>query len=258
MKQTAFALYIFVVLLFSAQNALAWGSTGHRAIAEIAQDQLTRKSKKKLKTILGANYLPLFATWADEIRSEHNNPLGNLPHYVNMPFDVAYESSIKSANGDLVTVFNQMVAQFKSSESTTEEKATALKFIIHLVGDVHQPMHIGLADDLGGNKVDVKWFGETSNLHKVWDEEMIDYSRLSYIELARFANLLSPAPEKQFLNTTNTNWVDESQALTKLIYNNLDNKEFRYEYYYQFNPVVLQQIQKAGFRLGNVLNELLR
>lgn len=257
MKTRKLTWLLAIAFTLSALQAAAWGSTGHRAVAEIAWEQLNSKSKKKLKTILGDGYIPLFATWPDDVRSEKTNPLGKLPHYVNMPFNENYESSIKNTNGDLVTIFNQMVEQYKNPKSTNDEKVIALKFIIHLVGDVHQPMHIGLAEDLGGNKVDVKWFGEDSNLHKVWDEDMIDNSRLSYTELARFAGKPSPEALKQMLNTNVVDWVDESHALTKLIYYNLGNKEFSYEYYYQFSPVVLQQIQKAGYRLGNLLNELL-
>lgn len=239
-------------------NAGAWGSTGHRAVAQIAWEQLTDNSKQKLKAILGDDYIPLVATWADDIRSDKQNPLGKLPHYVNMPFDQNYESSVKNPDGDLVTIFNQMVEQFKNPDSTNEQKAIALKIIIHLVGDVHQPMHIGLAEDLGGNKVEISWMGKPSNLHKLWDEELIDYSRLSYTELARFAGNPTPAESKKLKKVDIIGWVDESHELTKLIYDNLGNNSYSYEYYYQFSPVVLNQIQKAGYRLGYLLNDLLQ
>ncbi len=239
-------------------NANAWGGTGHRAIAEIAYGQLSKKSIKKIEAILGDAYLPLYATWADDIRSEHDNPLGNLPHYVNMDLDTKYENAPKSERGDIVTILDEMMATVKDPNATKEDKAIALKFIIHLVGDIHQPMHVGLAEDLGGNKVEVQWFKETSNLHKVWDENLIDNTRLSYTELARFAGQPSTEELSTLYSGTFADWVNETHVYTKDIYENLGDKKYSYEYRYQYMPVVYQQIRKAGYRLGDLLNELMK
>ncbi len=249
---------IALLLSMNLQKALAWGSTGHRAIAEIAYQQLQPETKDKLKKILGDDYLPLVANWADNVRSEHDNPLAKIPHYVNMPFDVNYDDSEKSERGDIVTYLNQFVATLTNKKATEEEKAVALKFIVHLVGDLHQPMHVGLAEDLGGNKVDVLWFGEKSNLHKVWDENLIDNSNLSYTELARFAGKPTAKELVDLYTGTFTDWVDETHVYTKEIYDNLGDKNYGYEYRYTYLPLVYQQIQKAGYRLGFVLNELMK
>ncbi|WP_163711958.1 S1/P1 nuclease [Mangrovibacterium lignilyticum] len=255
-----YLFYLFLAAFTCLLNlsAGAWGSTGHRAVAQIAWEQLTPESKSKIKSILGDDYLPFVATWADDIRSEKDNPLGTVPHYVNMDFTDSYETAKKNANGDIVTLLNGMIDTLNNSTSTNEEKATALKFIIHLVADVHQPMHIGLAEDLGGNTVEVKWFEEVSNLHKVWDENMIDYSRLSYTELARFAGKPADVDLPKLLDSSIADWADESHEITKTIYNHLGIKSYSYAYYYQFFPVVLEQIQKAGYRLGDLLNELMQ
>jgi len=254
-----FARLTFTVLIvFSAMYAGAWGKTGHRAVAEIAYQHLDNLTKKNIEKLLGDSYLPLFATYADDIRSDRENPYGKLPHYVNMSFDENYENAPKNENGDLVTVFNEMVSKLKDPASSKEDKAVALKFIIHLVADSHQPMHVGLAEDLGGNKVDVTWFGEKTNLHYLWDEDMIDYSRLSYTELARFAGEPSASELKTLYNSSIVNWIDETHEFTKLIYDNLGDKNYGYEYYYKFSPIIYEQIQKAGFRLGHLLNELMK
>jgi len=253
-------IFYFLVFIFSCLlniSAGAWGSTGHRAVAEIAWQHLSKKSKSKISTILGDSYLPLYATWADDIRSEKNNPLGKVPHYINMEFTESYETAAKSENGDLITVLTGMIDQFSNPAATHEEKAESLKFIIHLVGDLHQPMHIGLAEDLGGNRVHVKWFNEDSNLHKVWDENIVDFSRLSYTELARFAGYPDAQDRRKLEEGSLVDWSNETHQITKTIYNHLDNKEFSYQYYYQFYPVVVQQIQKAGYRLAYLLDQLL-
>lgn len=261
MNKTIKIKWIALVLIFAVAcnfQALAWGKTGHRAIAEIGWQQLDRQAKRKIKALLGDSYLPLYANYADEIRSEKDNPMGTLPHYADMPFDVTYETSQKSKDGDLVTVMADMVNTLKSKRSTKEEKVVALKFIIHLVGDAHQPMHVALVEDMGGNKVDVTWFGEKTNLHHVWDESLIDFSELSYTELARFAGTPDPSEFKSLRDTSVVDWIDETHTYTKMIYDNLGDKNFGYDYYHQFFHVILKQIQKSGYRLGNYLNELMK
>jgi len=258
-QRANFARLTFIVLfIFTSMYAGAWGKTGHRAIAEIAYQHLEKSTKKNIEKLLGDSYLPLYATYADDIRSDRENPYRNLPHYVNMDFDENYEAASKNENGDLVTVFNEMISKLKDTESTKEDKAIALKLIIHLVADAHQPMHVGLAEDLGGNKVEVTWFGEKTNLHYLWDEDMIDYSRLSYTELARFAGEPSAKELKMLYNSSVVNWIDETRQYTKLIYDNLGDKDYGYEYYNKFSPIFYEQIQKAGFRLGQLLNELMK
>ncbi len=254
-----FGKVVFIgFLILSSLNAVGWGKTGHRAVAEIAYGELNKTTKKNIEKILGDSYLPLFATYADDIRSELENPNGSLPHYVNMNFDESYETAPESGQADLVAVFNDMVSKLNNPESTKEDQAVALKFIIHLVADAHQPMHVGLAEDLGGNKVEVTWFGERTNLHYLWDENMIDYSRLSYIELARFAGEPATGELKKMYQSTVVDWINESHEYTKIIYDNLGDKDYGYAYYYEFSPIFLTQIQKAGFRLGHLLNELMK
>lgn len=253
--------WIVLVLIFAVVinfQALGWGNTGHRAIAEIGWHQLDKQTKRKIQMLLGDNYLPLYANYADNVRSEKDNPLADLPHYVNMPLDVTYEASQKSEDGDLVTVMTDMVNTLKSKSSTKDEKIVALKFIIHLVGDAHQPMHVGLVDDLGGNRIDVKWFGEETNLHRLWDSDLVDFTQLSYTELARFAGTPESSEIKSLSNTSIVDWINETHTYTKMIYDNLGDKDYGYDYSYMFNPVVFKQIQKAGYRLGNFLNEVMK
>ena len=245
------------VYFLSVQNVSAWGSTGHRAIAEIAYGQLSAETKAKVKDILGNDYLPLFANWADEIRSDKDNAYNRLPHYVNMSLDEKYEEAERNPKGDLVSVMEDIVEMLQSKTSSNEEKAIALKFIIHLVGDAHQPMHVALSEDLGGNRVEVQWFRQTSNLHKLWDEDLIDYSRLSYKELAIFAGEPQKEELQAWQNLNLVDWINETHEITKDVYENLGDKNYSYVYNYQYGPVVYQQIQKAGYRLALFLTRLL-
>ncbi len=251
------ALVLIFAVVFNFQS-LAWGNTGHRAIAEIANQQIDKSTKKKIAALLGDSYLPIYANYADNVRSEHDNPLAHVPHYVNMPMEQTYEKAEKSDRGDLITVMNDMVSTLKDKNSSKEDKAVAIKFIIHLVADAHQPMHVGLAEDLGGNRVDVKWFHKETNLHRVWDSDIINSINLSYIELARFADSPKPEDLAEYKNISVVDWVDETHTYTKLIYDNLGDKDYSYEYLYQFSPLVYQQIQKAGYRLAYFLEDVLK
>ena len=256
-KIQGFLLAIILTLSLNLE-ALGWGANGHRAIAEIANHQLDRSTKKKIEALLGDSYLPLYGTYADDVRSERDNPLSRVPHYVNMPFEDSYETAEKNEQGDLVTVMNDMISTLKDKNSTKEEKAVALKFLIHLVADAHQPMHVGLAEDLGGNRVDVKWFGKETNLHRVWDTNIIESTFLSYMELARFAESAEVDSSKDKTNTSIVDWINETHEYTKLIYDNLGDRNYGYDYFHQFEPLVMQQINVAGYRLGNFLNEVLK
>lgn len=250
---------LIVLGLSSATSfrCLAWGKTGHRAIAEIAYQQLKPEAKFKITALLGDNYLPLYATWSDDIRSDTSNPLARAHHYANMALNETYAESSPSEE-DIVHILNKMIDQLDNPHSSNDEKAIALKFIIHLVGDIHQPMHVGLSEDAGGNLIEVKWFGEKTNLHKLWDEDLIDFSRLSYTELARFSGTPGENELNGMLNKSVVQWIDETHEQTKLIYENIGNKDYGYAYYNEYIPIVYKQIQRAGYRLANLLNLLLR
>jgi hypothetical protein len=220
-------LITILLLITSALQAWAWGKTGHRAIAEIAYQQLTPTAKLKIATLLGDNYLPLYATWADDIRSDPANPLSKAHHYANMELDESYEQS-NPKDDDIVHLLNQMIDKVDNQDTPAEDKVIALKFIIHLVGDIHQPLHLGTAEDLGGNLIDVKWFDEETNLHKLWDDDLIDFSRLSYTELARFAGTPGENERNDILNKSVVQWIDETHEQTRMIYQNIGNKDYNY------------------------------
>lgn len=257
MKIKGFCIVLILSLVIS-QKAMAWGATGHRAIATVAYEHLDKKVKANIKTLLGDDFIPYFSNWADEVRSIEGHQFAELRHYVNMPFGVKYQDSDKHQDGDIVTILNEMVSQLKDENSTKEEKADALKIIIHLMGDIHQPMHVGLEEDLGGNLIEVKWFGKPTNLHRLWDEGIIEHSQLSYTELAHFSQIEAKLKGEDVSDANFVECVDETRKITKQIYNKLGDKNFGYAYYREQMPIVLNQVNKAGIRLAYMLNKVLR
>jgi hypothetical protein len=130
--------------------------------------------------------------------------------------------------------------------------------LVHLVGDIHQPLHVGRGDDKGGNDFQVRWFKNGSNLHRVWDSGMIDERKLSYTELANSIDHASKAEVRVWQSTTTADWAAEAMLLRPQVYNVEKGADIGYEYMYTNWPTVEQQLEKAGIRLAGVLNELFR
>ena len=127
--------------------------------------------------------------------------------------------------------------------------------LIHLIGDIHQPFHVGCCDDRGGNNVKVKWFGDGSNLHRVWDSDMIDGTRLSYTELANAVGKPSGETLLKLLKGTSWDWAKESMSMRKQVYA-MGDGNLGYKYSYQHFGNVKQRILEAGVRLAGVLNTI--
>jgi len=105
-------------------------------------------------------------------------------HYVNIGDDETYETAQKNPEGDVVEAIQRLTGVLRDSQATPQDKVVAVKFLVHFVGDIHQPLHVGRHDDQGGNTIQVQWFGAPSNLHKVWDEQLIEAQKLSFSEFA--------------------------------------------------------------------------
>lgn len=258
MRIKIFAIVAIIMTSTSVYSITdTWGPTGHRATGKIAEKHLSRRAKKKIDELLQGESLAFVSTYADEIKSDRNFRKYYSWHYVNMPLDSDYESSEKNPKGDLVTGVNYCIKVLKDEKSSVEDKRFHLKMLVHLIGDLHQPLHIGRKEDKGGNTIQVQWHGRGSNLHRVWDEDMIAKWGMSYIELADNTKDLSKHQVKAIQNGTLLDWVKESHELTKKVYASAENGEkLRYRYSYVHFPIVREQLQKGGLRLAKLLNEI--
>ncbi|MFK2820907.1 S1/P1 nuclease [Flavobacteriaceae sp. LMIT009] len=253
-----FGIALILILLYSPINAENdWGQTGHRVVGEICEDYLKPRTKRKIKKLLKKKSLAFVSTFADEIKSDSTYNKFYTWHYINMPFDSDYESSEKNPSGDLVTGINYCKKVITDKNSSDQDKIFYLKMLVHLIGDLHQPMHIGLKDDRGGNDFKVKWHYNDTNLHRVWDSEMIEEFDMGYIELAENADALSKEQIKHIQKGTVVDWVNETQQLTKKIYSEVKpDDNLRYRYSYKNFTIVRDQLQIAGVRLAKILNDL--
>ena len=133
-----------------------------------------------------------------------------------------------------------------------------LKFLIHLIGDLHQPLHVGRLEDRGGNSVKVKWFGASSNLHRVWDEGLIEFQQLSYTEYARAINFSSKEQRENLNTKTLAAWVFASYQVASGIYADITepDQKLNYAYNYKYLAVINNQLLEGGIHLANLLNEI--
>lgn len=255
-------IVIVAFLAYLPFNASAWGVLGHRIVGEVADHYINGKTRKAIQQILGSESIAMTANWADFVKSEPSyNYLGSW-HYVNLPVNLSqndvfsYLDNYPEAN--IYSKINEMVAILRNKNSTTDEKKLALRMVIHLVGDLHQPMHTARKDDLGGNKVLLQWFSEKTNLHRVWDSDLIDFQGLSFTEYTKAINHTTKQQVLDWQSTTLKSWVFESYGICNNIYatgiKNDDRLSFKYNY--DWIEVANQQLLKGGVRLAGVLNSI--
>lgn len=241
--------------LSAGETAPPWSKTGHRVVGEVAQKHLTKKTRKAISDLLEGETLAEVANYADDIKSDRAYAEFSPWHYVNFPADKAYMDVSPSPQGDIVMAIEKCTALLKDARTSRKDKVFYLKMLIHLVGDLHQPMHIGRAEDRGGNDIQLQWFGRGTNLHRVWDSNLIDDYGMSYTELARTLPRWSRDKVQQVQQGTLYEWVEEIQEVTNRVYASVEvGEKLGYRYRYDWWDTVEEQLLTGGLRLAAVLN----
>lgn len=254
-------IYISLILCCLISNSILatdfWGQNGHRVTGRIAEKHLTNRAKRNIDRLLKGQSLAFVSTYADEIKSDRKYTKYNPWHYVNFPIGEKYDPSKRNPAGDIIYAIAYCTKVLKDENSSNEDKVFHLKMLVHLVGDLHQPLHIGRAEDKGGNDIQVRWFNNGTNLHSVWDTKMIDSFNMSYIELANNAEQLSKNEIKAIQEGSVTDWMYETRNLTVKAYNSVKvGQKLRHRYSYLYFPIVREQLQKGGIRLAKILNDI--
>jgi hypothetical protein len=242
--------------LASAADLHAWGSTGHRAVGRIAERHLSPAAMNAVKELLAPEQLAYVTTWADEIRSEAEWSKADPWHYASVPDGQPIDAAVRNPAGDVLEAFSRFEKVLADRRAPRVERAQALKWIAHLVGDLHQPLHVGRSEDQGGNAVVVLWFGEPSNLHTVWDSTLIQHSELSFTELAELVDHPTEAETSAWRASRPADWARESQELRTAVYT-IGDRRLSWKYVHDQWPVVQRRILQAGVRLAATLERLL-
>ncbi|RKF18404.1 S1/P1 Nuclease [Altericroceibacterium spongiae] len=209
-------------ILAGAAPAYAWGPIGHRVSAEIAQRKLDGRTSAEIEKILRGETLVELATLPDEMRSDSNSFWQKTSppyHYVTLPEGRDASQLDHPPQGDAVTALELYTQVLRDSSADIDQKKLALAFVVHIVADLHMPLHVGNGTDRGGNDFKVLWFGELQNLHWVWDEGLILHQQLSFTEYAdRLDHDTSPDEMIAWWGHNPLDWIDESAELRGKIY----------------------------------------
>jgi len=264
MKNSIQKVTAIVFFALIAQSAFAWGTTGHRVVAEIAERHLTKTAKKNLSLLIGREPLAFWANWADFIKSDTTDKwkATHVWHYIDLPSGLTkseFAEDLKSLDGgNLYTKIPAMEKILRSKKSSLAERQVALHFLIHLIGDMEQPLHVGHDEDAGGNKIVEYWFGKKTNLHAIWDDDLVDYQKWSYTEYATNIDVVSDAEMKQIQSGSLEDWLYQTYQLAQEVYDKTPvDAKLGYNYNYLFYTKLNRQLLYGGLRLAKILNDIL-
>ena len=243
-------------------DKVTWGVTGHRVVGEIANGYLTRRAKRKIHAILGNESIAISSNWADFIKSDSTMNYLNNWHYINVKGGMnqaeftAYLQ--RDTATDAYTKLNFLIGELKNKELSMDKKQMYLRLLIHILGDIHQPMHVSHAEDQGGNKIRVSWFNEPTNLHALWDDKLIEFQKLSYTEYTSNINHATKQERKNWQQQPMPEWFFESYQIADKLYSSIKQPEAKLSYRYNFDFVetMNSQLLKGGVRLAGVLNDI--
>ena len=253
-------LFIIATAVLFPIVCSGWGRDGHQIIAAIAEDHLNETTKVMVQSLIGNNHLYSIATWADDIRQERRDT--GPWHYVNIPLGGKYDANRDCAppRSCVVAKIGEFAKVLMDKSAPREERVDALKFLVHFVGDVHQPMHAA-KEGAGGNGVHVSFLSNNQcgpyecNLHGVWDTSMIMHAGMGRADYVQYLeHLITTETLDAQAGGTPDQWANESVRLAKAAWvqdgTNLDER-----YYQQQIAVVDKQMAIAGLRLAKLLND---
>lgn len=249
-----------LLALAAAQPVLAWGQTGHRITGAVADEYLSPRARAAVKDILGTETLAEVSNWPDFMRSSPEPfwQKESVPwHYVTIPLGKRYEDVGAPPEGDAMTALKKFSAIARDSKQPLAERRKALKFVIHIVGDLSQPLHVGRPGDRGGNDVKISFFGDPTNLHTLWDSTLIASHGLSYSEWTQWlVRGLTTDQLRDWSSPEPLQWLPDSAAEREALYPAPQETDLRYSYVFQQSDRLNRQLAKGGLRLAAYLNKL--
>ncbi|EMS34506.1 putative S1/P1 Nuclease [Mariniradius saccharolyticus AK6] len=252
-KQIGFTLLLVLGLQI---NSFAWGPIGHYVIGKLAEWQMKPKTVKKVEAILQQESISGVGVWMDNIRSDRKYDYTNTWHWVTTA-DGSYDPALQEPAGDAYTAFLKIKETLKKGGLSPEEERDQLRMLIHIVGDLHQPFHVGKPGDRGGNDVKVTFFNKETNIHAIWDSDLIEGKKMSYTEIAtELHKRITPAKISQYQSAGPPEWLKEAAAMRPDMYDIPENGRIGYEYIYKHYHHVEERLTAAGIRLAQVLEEI--
>lgn len=239
----------FILLAFCCLKANAWGSKGHAMVAQVAFTYLDDATKKNVMAYLDGMTIEEAANWMDNIKDDRSYDYMKPWHYANFGEGKAVEI-FEGANIMYQLEQALKALQHKDKMSKAEIKLKIL-YLFHLIGDLHQPLHVGYGRDKGGNTVQLNYKGKGTNLHSFWDSGIIYYQNISLADCLK-AQTYSAAEVEVLQKMDVVSWGNDSRTLLGAVY---DYKKAKVsdDYVAQSGLLIENQIQKAGIRLAGIL-----
>jgi nuclease S1 len=235
--------------------AAAFGSDGYRLIAQVAQSKLSAPARAEVDRLLALEAsatLASVSTWADETRAQRTAAW----HYVNFHRDegCAFDAARLCPEGDCVVGAIQTQAAVLASKAPDAQRLTALKYLVHLVADVHQPLHAGYFDDRGGNGYQLRAFERGTNLHAVWDSALIN----AWPDcLASLRQWVASAREPMDTSLKSAAWAEESCRIVGSVGFYPEDRFLPNDYAKRWAKLLAGRLSTAAFRLASVLQNAL-
>jgi hypothetical protein len=247
---------------------LAWGPQGHRVIAHIALDRLSPQARAGVKSLLHeGDTIVEISTWADN-EGHEVVPRSATWHYVNVPISAARYQESDCKRGECVVEKIKHYRRVLADRSAPrQERQRALLFLVHLIADVHQPLHVGDHDDRGGNLTQVQFLGTGTNLHRLWDSDLIHHiGGNDRAWVSRAERLITPETQAEWSKGTIEDWTNESLRAAKVAYRKpggfngpmASGASLGEDYARMAEPILLERMAQAGIRLANELNAIFR
>jgi len=252
MKLKSNNILILLAVCFPALS-WAWGNSGHRIVAKIAYSQLLPSVKDSVNKYLGLAHIEDAGTWMDEVRSDPAYNYMSTWHYINLDKGQSYSPD---STDNIIWATNRAIDQLKHRNNYSKDQtAVNLKILFHLVGDLHQPLHVGYGVDRGGNSIPVFISNSPSNLHRVWDTDIIEAYIMGHP--TNWADLSKYSKEQlaDIRHVDILHWLDESRSKLGTVYD-FKGDNMNQKYIDRNVPVIEEQLLLAGVRLASLLNQI--
>ena len=254
MNKALITLAFLLTLIIFPNKTFAWGKKGHALVAQVAFTYLDENTKKVVLQYLDGMTIEEAANWMDNIKSDHSYDYMKPYHYVN--FDKG--AKVVELNGDnIIYQLNETIKELRNKKNLSKEEiSTKIKILFHLIGDLHQPLHVGYGSDKGGNTMQINYNGKGTNLHSLWDSGIIESKGITLQDCLKSTKFCKYKLWK-IKKIKVINWSMESRSLLDPIYNTGGNK-ISDEYVNKNAALIETQIHKAGIRLASVLKEVFK
>ncbi len=235
-------------------KTLAWGKKGHALVAEVAFRFLDENTKKMVLEYLDGMTIEEAANWMDTVKNDHAYDYMKPYHYVN--FEKG--NPVFEANGDnIIYQLDTTIKELKNKKYLAKEEITTkIKILFHLMGDLHQPMHVGYGSDKGGNSIPINFNNRKTNLHSLWDSGIIEYKGITLQDCLN-SETFSKKEMRKIQKINVLHWSKESRSYLEQIYNTGGDKVS--DEYVNGNTIIIEnQILKAGIRLASVIKKVFK